>query len=315
MSSSWSPKNQVTLVANKEYFQGAPRLDRIVFRVIQEETTAEIALQRGEIDVFYALQNAEVIARLAKVPGITVHRRTANHTINMILNATYEPLGKPLVRHAIAHALNLKAMREVFFAGLKGQPNWVLTASFEESAKDLTEWPYHPEKAKALLREAGYPSGFKLTVTSFTLQPYDKIAVLLADDLRKVGIDASVQILERAAYLAARGAGSPQVVLTGVTGPPTRTSRSGTCCIPPAFPPGSTPPGTRASMSCSKPPRSSRTAASGSPFTGRSSRSCAKVTVGRSTTACSLPRCARPSRNFAPDPQFTMNAYGVTIEK
>ena len=66
------------------------------------------------------------------MPGITVHRRTANHTINMILNATYEPLGKPLVRRAIAHALNLKAMREVFFSGLKGQPNWVLTASFPD---------------------------------------------------------------------------------------------------------------------------------------------------------------------------------------
>ena len=69
---SWSPKNQVVLVANKEYFLGAPKLDRIVFRVIQEETTAEIALQRGEIDVFYALQSAEVIGRLSKVSGITV---------------------------------------------------------------------------------------------------------------------------------------------------------------------------------------------------------------------------------------------------
>ena len=301
---SWSPKNQVVLVANKEYFLGAPKLDRIIFRVIQEETTAEIALQRGEIDVFYALQNAEVIARLAKVPGITVHRRTANHTINMILNSTYEPLGKPLVRRAIAHALNLKAMRDVFFSGLKGQPNWVLTASFPEAAKDLTEWPYDPEKAKTLLREAGYPSGFKITVTSFTLQPYDKIAVLLADDLRKVGIDASVQILERAAYLAARGAGTPHVVLTGVTGPADPDQPLWNLLHSSSFPPGSTPPGTRASTSSWRPRRSSWTAASGSPSTGRSSRSCARTCRWcRSTTTCSsrprgpASRTSRPTRS------------------
>ncbi|MFI5325612.1 MAG: ABC transporter substrate-binding protein [Candidatus Rokuibacteriota bacterium] len=313
---SWSPKNQVVLVANKEYFLGAPKLDRIIFRVIQEETTAEIALQRGEIDVFYALQNAEVIARLAKVPGITVHRRTANHTINMILNSTYEPLGKPLVRRAIAHALNLKAMRDVFFSGLKGQPNWVLTASFPEAAKDLTEWPYDPEKAKTLLREAGYPSGFKITVTSFTLQPYDKIAVLLADDLRKVGIDASVQILERAAYLAARGAGTPHVVLTGVTGPADPDQPLWNLLHSSSFPPG---------LNTAR-------------YAGIDELlEAAQVELDRGKRLAIYRQIQQKLRedvpvvplyndvlfaasragvkNFAPDPQFTMNASGVTIDK
>jgi peptide/nickel transport system substrate-binding protein len=138
---SWAPKNQVVLLANKEYFGGAPKLDRVILRVIPEETTAEIALQRGEIDVFYALQNAEVIGRLSKASGVTVHRRTANHTINMVLNQTFEPFAKVEVRRAMAHALNLKALRESFFNGLKDPPHWVLTTSFPENAKDLTEYP------------------------------------------------------------------------------------------------------------------------------------------------------------------------------
>ena len=313
---SWSPKNQVILVANKEYFQGAPKLDRIVFRLIQEETTAEIALQRGEIDVFYALQSAEVIGRLAKVPGITVHRRTANHTINMVLNATYEPLGKPLVRRAIAHAVNLKAMREVFFNGLKGQPNWVLTSSFEESAKELTEWPYDPERAKALLREAGYPSGFKLTVTSFTLQPYDKIAVLLADDLRKAGIDTSVQILERAAYLAARGAGTPHVVLTGVTGPADPDQPLWNLLHSSSFPPG-------LNTARYKGIDGLLEAAQIELDRGRRLALYRQIQQKLRDDVPVVPlyndvlfAASRAGvKNFAPDPQFTMNAYGVTIEK
>ena len=313
---SWSPKNQVILVVNKDYFQGAPKLDRIVFRLIQEETTAEIALQRGEIDVFYALQSAEVIGRLAKVQGITVHRRTANHTINMVLNATYEPLGKPQVRRAIAHAVNLKAMREVFFNGLKGQPNWVLTSSFEESAKELTEWPYDPEKAKALLREAGYPNGFKLTVTSLTLQPYDKIAVLLADDLRKAGIDSSVQILERAAYLAARGAGTPHVVITAVTGPADPDQPLWNLLHSSSFPPGLNTARYKGidellEAAQLELDRGKRLAL----YRQIQQKLREDVPVVPLYNDMLFAASRAGVKNFAPDPQFTMNAYAVTIEK
>jgi ABC-type transport system substrate-binding protein len=313
---SWSPKNQVILVANKEYLQGAPKLDRIVFRLIQEETTAEIALQRGEIDVFYALQNAEVIGRLAKAPGISVHRRTANHTINMVLNATYEPLGKPLVRRAIAHAVNLKAMREVFFNGLKGQPNWILTSSFEEAAKDLTEWPYDPEKAKTLLREAGYPNGFKLTVTSLTLQPYDKIAVLLADDLRKAGIDTSVQILERAAYLAARGAGTPHVVITGVTGPADPDQPLWNLLHSSSFPPGLNTARYKGidellEAAQLELDRGKRLAL----YRQIQQKLREDVPVVPLYNDVLFAASRAGVKNFAPDPQFTMNAYLVTVEK
>jgi peptide/nickel transport system substrate-binding protein len=313
---SWSPKNQVVLVANKEYFGGAPKLDRVVFRLIQEETTAEIALQRGEIDVFFALQNAEVIDRLSKAQGITVHRRTANHTINAVLNSTYEPLGKPLVRRALAHAMNLKALRDVFFNGLKGQPNWVLTSSFEEAAKDLTEWPYDPEKAKALLREAGYPNGFKLTITSFTLQPYDKIAVVLADDLRKVGIDVNVQILERAAYLAARGAGTPHVVLTGVTGPADPDQPLWNLLHSSSFPPG---------LNTARYKGIDQLLEAAQVELDRTKRLALYRQIQQKLREDvpvvplyndQLFAATRAGvKNFAPDPQFTMNAYPVSIEK
>jgi peptide/nickel transport system substrate-binding protein len=235
---SWSPKNQVVLVANQEYFEGPPQVDKIVFKLIFEETTAEIALQKGEIDIFYAMQNPEVIKRLEKTESIRVYRQTMDHTANLVLNPKYPPLANPKVRRAVAHSLNLKALREVFFQGLKNPPNWVLTTNFEESAKDLTEWEYDPQKAKELLKEAGYPNGFPVTFTTLALQPADKIAVILTDDMRKVGLDAKVQVLERAAYLAARTAGTPQMVLTGVTGPPDPDQPLWNLLHSSSFPPG-----------------------------------------------------------------------------
>lgn len=313
---SWQPKNQVVLLANKDFYRGAPRIDRAIFRVIQEETTAEIALQRGEIDIFYALQNAEVIARLSKAPGISVQRRTANHTINLVLNMTYEPLAKREVRRAIAHAVNLKAMREVFFGGLKDPPSWILTSSFPESARDLGEWPYDPDRARALLKEAGYPNGFKFTITSFVLQPYDKIAVVLADDLRKAGIDASVQILERAAYLQARGAGTPQSVLTGVTGPADPDKPLLALLHSSGFPPGM-------NTSRYKGADDLLNQVQGEPDPARRIALYRQVQEKAREDVPLIPlyndvlfAASRSSvQGFAPDPQFTMSLYGVTIGK
>ena len=235
---SWSPKNQVVLVANKDYFAGAPKVDRIILRPIPEETTAEIALQKGEIDIFFFIGGPEVIKRLSKAPGVVLHRQVANYTINMVLNPTHPPFANPKVRRALAHSLNLKAMREVFLEGLKNPPNWILTSNFEESATDLTEWPYDPDKARALLREAGYPNGFKVTFSGLALFPVDKIAVLLADDMRKVGIDTKVEILERAAFLAVRTAGTPHIVTTAVTGPPDPDQPLWNLLHSSSFPPG-----------------------------------------------------------------------------
>jgi peptide/nickel transport system substrate-binding protein len=257
-----------------------------------------------------------VIDRLSKAPGITVQRRTANHTINAVLNSTYEPLGKHQVRLAIAHALNLKALREVFFNGLKGQPNWVLTSSFEESAKDLTEWPYDPDKAKALLREAGYPNGFKLTITSPTLQPYDKVAVVLADDLRKVGLDTNVQLLERAAYLAARGAGTPQVVITGVTGPADPDQPLWNLLHSSSFPPG---------LNTARYKGIDQLLEAAQVELDRTKRLALyrQIQLKLREDVPIVPlyndqlfAATRAGvKGFAPDPQFTMNAYPVTIEK
>jgi peptide/nickel transport system substrate-binding protein len=235
---SWSPKNQVVLGANKEYFEGPPKVDKIIFKLIFEETTAEIALQKGEIDIFYTLQTPEVVKRLEKTPGIQVYRTTMNHTTNLVLNPNHPPLADPKVRRAVAYALNLQALREVFFQGLKNPPNWVLTTNFAESATDLTAWEHDPQKAKELLQEAGYPRGFPVTVTTLALQPMDKVAVVLADDMRKVGLDVKIQVLERAAYLAARTAGTPQMVFTGVTGPPDPDQPLWNLLHSSSFPPG-----------------------------------------------------------------------------
>lgn len=233
----WTAGAEVRLSANKDYFEGAPKLDSILFRVIRDETAAAIALEKREIDVFFALQQPEIIDRLKKVSGITVMNRAANHTINLVLNTTIKPLNDARVRQAMAHALNRKGLIDGFFKGTKGEANSVLTSSFAEFTNDVAKYPYDPEKAKALLKEAGVPS-FKFEITAVGLSPYDKIVVPMAEDLRQVGIETTLKVLERGAYTQARNSGNVQSCITGVVGPPDPDSPLVSLYAKASFPPG-----------------------------------------------------------------------------
>ena len=233
----WSAGSEVRLVANKDYFEGAPKFDELQLRIIKEETAAAIALEKGEIDIFYALQQSEMIDRLSKAAGIKVLSRDANHTINLVLNTTIKPLDDVRVRQAIAFAMNRKGLIDGFFKGTKSMGHSVLTSSFAEFTDDVPKYEYNPDKAKALLKDAGQ-STFKFEITSVGLSPYDRIVVPLAEDLKAVGIEATIKVLERGAFTQARNSGNVQSCITGVVGAPDPDSPLVTLYAKKSFPPG-----------------------------------------------------------------------------
>lgn len=233
----WSAGSEVRITANPDYFEGAPKVDAVVFKIIKDETAAAIALENRELDIFFGLQSPPVIDRLSKSQAVTVLDRPANHTINLVLNTTVKPLDDARVRQAIAYGVNRKAIIDGYFKGTKGTGHSVLTSSFPQYTESVPQYPYDPDKAKALLAEAGVGS-FDLELVSVGLSPYDQLVVPMADDLKKLGINATIKVLERGAYLEARGKGEIMTCITGVVGPPDPDSPLVTLYATQSFPPG-----------------------------------------------------------------------------
>jgi peptide/nickel transport system substrate-binding protein len=234
---AWTPGSDVRLAANKTYFEGAPHVDGLLFRVIANETVAAIALQNDEIDIFYALQQPEVIARLRKASGITVMDRPANHTVNLVLNTTVKPLGDVRVRQAIIAGIDRKGLIDGFFKGTKTPAYSVLTPSFPQYTENVPKYPYDPARAKALLKAAG-AEGFTLDLVTVALHPYDQIIVPVASNLNAVGIKTTIKVLERGAYLQARNKGDVMTAVTAVVGPPDPDNPILSLYARSSFPPG-----------------------------------------------------------------------------
>lgn len=234
---SWTPGREVRLSANPAYFAGAPQVDELLFRLIKDETAAAVALENGEIDIFFGLQQPAVIDRLKKSDAVTVHDRDANHTLNLVLNMQNKPLDDLRVRQAVIYALNRKGLIDGFFKGTKSPANSILTPSFVEFTDDVPSYPYDPEKAKALLAEAG-ATGAEIEIVAPTFNPYDKIAVAIAADLEAVGFKPKITVVERGAYLQARNKGEIDTVITGIVGAPDPDSPIISMLSKSAFPPG-----------------------------------------------------------------------------
>ena len=234
----WTTGNEVRLSANPSYFGGASTLSEVVFRIVRDETAAAIALENRELDIFYALQTPEVIERLRRAQGISVLDRPSNNTVNLVLNTTAGPLRDIRVRRAMAHAMNRRALIDGFFRGTKFEATSVLTSTFQEfSEEGVPRYAFDPDRARALLREAGV-SNFRFEITTVGLNPFDRFPVALANDLQQVGIQATVRVLERGAYVQARSSGNVQSCITAVVGPPDPDSPLVTLYHTRSHPPG-----------------------------------------------------------------------------
>ena len=234
---SWVAGNSVRLVANDDYFEGRPQVNEAIFRIIRDETAAAIALENGEIDIFFGLQQPEVLDRLEAAKGVTVLSRAASNTVNLVLNTTVKPLDDVRVRRAIIHALNRQGLIDGFFRGTKSFAHSALTATFQEYSENVPRYDYDPEKARKLLEEAG-AVGFDFEITTVALSPYDRFPVSMADDLSAVGINATIKVVERGAYVQVRASGRVQSCITAVVGPPDPDSPLVTLFSTASFPPG-----------------------------------------------------------------------------
>jgi peptide/nickel transport system substrate-binding protein len=187
----------VTLAANPDYWGTTPGYATVVFRYFTDPTAENSALQSGQIQVIDDLQNPADAAQFENNPSFTVVHGPTDGKIQLTLNNDSGPLKNVLVRQAISYAINRQAILQTVGGGfgtvigsdtVPGDP-WY-------SASYARAYPYDPAKARQLLKEAGYPNGFSLTLTLPQPYAYATQAGPLVDAyLKAVGISVTDKVV------------------------------------------------------------------------------------------------------------------------
>ena len=199
MLKSWEPDQKTVLVANPNYWGRHGNVTEAIYLVVATGATRLAGLISGEID-FVVDAGVQDIERLKSMPGFTVE--SAEGTGANFLGFDYarnelkygdvkgrNPFRDLRVRQAIRYAIDLKAIQSKVMRGLASEGSSFVTPVVDGWDPKFEKLPpYDPERSKALLKEAGYPSGFSVDLDCSAQAPADAVCQAVAGMLARVGI-------------------------------------------------------------------------------------------------------------------------------
>ncbi len=194
---------ELVFVKNEDYFLGPPKLDKLILKPLPEVTSRMAALRAGEVNWIEVPSPDEAPALEAE--GFQVKTNPYPHNWPWQLNMTKPPFDKVEVRQAVNYAINREALASDLLQGTAEPAYAYLGAGDPAYTKDLDHYSYDPAKAKELLAEAGYPNGFKATVSISTSGSGQMLPIPMNEslqrDLKAVGIDIQLEPIEWASML------------------------------------------------------------------------------------------------------------------
>ena len=185
----WNDGSEVAMEANKHYYKpGHPLLGGITFKIITDSATRLRAVMSGQADLAYALSGRQkpLVERMPSLHAIT---GSTVYCYQCYLNMSRKTLADKRVRQALNFAVDREAFIRGTLAGA-GEPAYMNLPkghwAFDEKTAAL--YKPDPDKAKALLKEAGYPNGITLDMAGYNDQSSVQMQEVLLSQFAKAGI-------------------------------------------------------------------------------------------------------------------------------
>jgi len=201
----WEPNQIIVLEKNPDYFKpGLPYLDRIEFKIMKDGITRATALRAGEVD-FLNYVPKEMVERLSKDPKIQVLKGLDTQHVNISFHNSRKPFDDVRVRQALAgYGIDREVIAKTAMLGL-AQPLWTFVPPGGRDSIDFAdEFPYNPQKAKALLKEAGFDdkNPLKYTIMTHGAEPsLPTIATIIKTQLAQIGVEVTIEVIDRPVFL------------------------------------------------------------------------------------------------------------------
>jgi len=210
------PGDRIVLDANTDYWGDAPEWDTVTIRPISSSASRVAALLAGDVDVIEGVPTAD-IEQLAENPDVELSQGVSNRVIYLHLDSDREqtpmitaldgseienPLRDQRVRLALSLAIDRGAIVDEVMEGIAIPAGQLLPEGFFGVSENIEVLDYDPDRAQALLAEAGYGDGFALTLHGPNDRYINDAAVLqaVAQMFSRIGLETEVDAMPRSVY-------------------------------------------------------------------------------------------------------------------
>jgi peptide/nickel transport system substrate-binding protein len=226
----FEPNVKTVFRRNPDYFRpGQPYVDGVEWLVLDDESTGLAMYRTGQIDcgpaAFWSVRQQDLEALKKTHPKLIYQDFLSNVTAAIFMRTDMAPFNDVRLRHAISHAIDRQGLIEAVWgrgaptaAVARGLVEWSL--SIDQLGEGEKYYRYDPPEARRLLAQAGFPHGFKTSLTVSNGYGRDLLddAQLIQQYLKEVGIETELNIQEYGAYVATTVQGKFEGLVRGPFG-------------------------------------------------------------------------------------------------
>ncbi len=213
---NWKKGDRMELARFEGYHGPKPEFAKMVLRVIPEASSRTIELESGDVDIAFEISSLDV-SRIEANKDLKLATLVDNSTTYLGFNCSKPPFDNQKLRQAIAMAINIPASVKAVFRGNAYPANGPVAPNVKYHNDELQVPKADLKKAKELLAEAGYPDGLKTTLWTNSKKVRVDMATIIQAQLKKIGVDVKIQVLEWGAYLQGLKEFTHQMFLVGWT--------------------------------------------------------------------------------------------------
>ena len=209
---AWEHGAQLLLSRNDTYWGSLAQVKSLVFQWQAEASGRLLTLKAGTADAVSNIAPSDY-AEILSDPNLRLVERAPLAVTFISMNNTFKPFDDVKIRRAVALAINRQRLVDTFYPAGSSVATHLTPCTIPLACGGEDWYPYDPIEAKRLLAEAGYPKGFETTITlidtvsTHTTFPVD-IATDIQAQLKEIGINITINIVDRASFVATVNAGT-----------------------------------------------------------------------------------------------------------
>lgn len=188
--------------AHDKYYRGKPKIARISYKFIASDSSRDLALQAGELDLSYGKREQRWVERMKQQPNTKVDVFGPGEFRTLFLNRNIKPLDDKRVREAIARSIDVPQLMKFVGADVVKAAKSVVPPGNAGEVDAQPKYPADVARAKALLAEAGFPQGLTIKAVVSNHNAQLPVMEVIQSQLKRSGINLQMEVVEHTTYHA-----------------------------------------------------------------------------------------------------------------